>query len=577
MRVAAIVTFLVATASAQDHRALFIGNSYTGYNGNNNVSGVYEALGEALSPGWADIDQTAVTPGGKTLGYHAEQALNGSLKAKFEESWDLVMLQDQSQVPGFPPGQVQKEGSKEGSKTLAELARTAGADVMFFMTWGYPNGDENNDWLYPDYESMQAELAAGYEEYCAAASVPEAPAYVAPVGLAFQWLKNESQTHWAKLYQADESHPTVRGSYLAGLVMYAAVTGRDVRGHDWAPADIPEDTRALLQDAAWAVTGLSPWEPRQLPFGAVPRFPFVGMLEDADEVVVSSRATRPSRHPGGGAVTIGTLRVATEEGSQGRIALLTPDDLIQATTFTVGEAGYGLVEQHVGTVVAGVLTLGATAGGLGGYRLDGGRLEVDAIELGDGIAVFQMFGGTLVPGAVGVDLDQLGGTLEAVDSVSFAGDWVLGDGAAAAVWLPGGIAVEGAVLLEGDVAISVGEGTGPWVAVSAGALEIPDSSRISVPAGYEFGYDATTLTVKAIGAPDPEPAPEPEPGPEPEPELVAEPEPEPVAAEPSIAEPGGGTASADSGCSAGSRPLSMAWALLFLLTAAWRRRPRSAR
>ena len=59
-----------------------------------------------------------------------------------------------------------------------------------------------------------------------------------------------------ELFQGDGFHPTPTGSYLAALVIYAGLTGRDVTGlvERTAPATLPAaDFEVIEAAAAWAI------------------------------------------------------------------------------------------------------------------------------------------------------------------------------------------------------------------------------------------------------------------------------------------------------------------------------------
>ena len=71
---------------------------------------------------------------------------------------DYVILQDQSQVPGFPTSSSYWQDSMEGARIIDDLVDDNGGDTFFLMTWGYRNGDESNSWRYPDYGIMQQYL-----------------------------------------------------------------------------------------------------------------------------------------------------------------------------------------------------------------------------------------------------------------------------------------------------------------------------------------------------------------------------------------------------------------------------------
>ena len=89
---------------------LFIGNSYTSNNQLNiRVENLLSATG--FTP-----DVQALTSGGKTLAWHGEQAeIEGSeWFTSLRAPHDYVILQDQSQVPGFPTSSSYWQDSMEG-------------------------------------------------------------------------------------------------------------------------------------------------------------------------------------------------------------------------------------------------------------------------------------------------------------------------------------------------------------------------------------------------------------------------------------------------------------------------------
>jgi len=171
--------------------------------------------------------------------------------------WNWVILQEQSQVPGFWDIPVDDRSSfnksVEASQHLNDLiAHIKGAQTMFYLTWGRRNGDDYNTYLYPDYMTMQARITKGYFEYVKATSTPERPTYVAPVGLVFQSIyqdelqkhgpnynpSNSTESFFYQLYDVDGSHPSLAGSYLAALTIYASLTGGDPRTVTWIPQDL---------------------------------------------------------------------------------------------------------------------------------------------------------------------------------------------------------------------------------------------------------------------------------------------------------------------------------------------------
>ncbi len=206
---------------------LFIGNSYTA---NNQLNIRVENL---LNAAGFNPDTQSLTSGGKTLSWHGEQTESegsdwyGALRTPH----DFVILQDQSQIPGFPTGSASWQDSMEGAQIIDQLVDQNGGDLFFLMTWGYRNGDPNNNWRYPDYQTMQQHLKSGYIAYAENLSSEERPVFIAPVGIAYENIflsipnATEEGTIFSDLYASDGSHPSIQGTYLAACVIHSSVTG----------------------------------------------------------------------------------------------------------------------------------------------------------------------------------------------------------------------------------------------------------------------------------------------------------------------------------------------------------------
>lgn len=235
---------------------LFLGNSYTIQNDlEAKVAALFGAAGEEVvverlaTPGWRFVDHVG-----------AIETTGTAHAAAFGASQDWVLLQEQSQIPGFPAGQADLEASRAAAVTLDGYAAATGATTVFLMTWGRRDGDTDNPDLYPDYTTMQAALTDGYLAYVEAAGADGTPAYVAPAGLAWAWIHDDvaasgadplaAGSPFADLYVADGSHPSPRGTYLAACVVYATLTGRSPVG---LPAPDGVDDAAYLQEAAATV------------------------------------------------------------------------------------------------------------------------------------------------------------------------------------------------------------------------------------------------------------------------------------------------------------------------------------
>ena len=70
------------------------------------------------------------------VAYHQWNTTNGN--------WDWVVLQDQSQIPGFPRSQAEWIASKDGAVEIAEVIEDNGGETVLMMTWGRRDGDSNN-------------------------------------------------------------------------------------------------------------------------------------------------------------------------------------------------------------------------------------------------------------------------------------------------------------------------------------------------------------------------------------------------------------------------------------------------
>ena len=231
------------TSIAQTEKnALFIGNSYTYVN---DLPGIIQEI--ALSKGNIFSHQSH-TPGGSTLAQHASNPTVQNLLNS--EEWDYVILQDQSQNPSFPPGQVANEVYPY-AVSLCEDIRLENlcAEPVFFMTWGRENGDAQNCAFYPPlctYEGMQDRLTVSYTEMA-----EDNNALLAPVGRA--WKNIRANYPNINLYSSDGSHPSIHGSYLAACVFYS-VLFNESPVNAFIPNNISSADAAIIQETAYNST-----------------------------------------------------------------------------------------------------------------------------------------------------------------------------------------------------------------------------------------------------------------------------------------------------------------------------------
>lgn len=243
------------------YRLLLLGNSYTQAN---DLDLRVDALLEEGQPAWAPVDTARLADGGLTLVDHLDRATTSGT-AWYEalsgsQTWTWVLLQDQSQVPGFPQTEPTWVASRDAALALDDLVEARGGQTWFLLTWGRRDGDSTNPEIYPDYLTMQAALEEGYRAYQSATSTPERPTWIAPAGPAFRVVYQsvldgggdplDRESRFYALYQSDGSHPSPHGTYLVACVLYASLTGASPLGLG-APAEVAADA-TWLQEAAWS-------------------------------------------------------------------------------------------------------------------------------------------------------------------------------------------------------------------------------------------------------------------------------------------------------------------------------------
>ena len=202
--------WVILFSYADQYKVLFIGNSYT------EVNNLPQLISNLASSTGDTLVFASHTPGGCTF----QQHLSGALSLIRQGGWDYVVLQEQSQLPSFPYSQFMSE-SYPFAKALCDSIRAynPNAEIVFYMTWGRKNGDQQNCSIYPPlctYEGMDSLLFARYMMMA-----ENNRTLVSPVGYVWHYIRD----HYSdiELYQSDESHPSLAGSYAAACTFYATL------------------------------------------------------------------------------------------------------------------------------------------------------------------------------------------------------------------------------------------------------------------------------------------------------------------------------------------------------------------
>ena len=181
-------------------RVLFLGNSFTYFH-------ALPVMAHHLT-GW---ETDAVTRGGAYL--HDFLNPGDEMYAQAEAAlkngrWDYVVLQEQS----FNAIGNQADFLMS-CKKLCEKIRAVGAVPVFYASWAYREGSEKLNKTGVSYGSMAKGLEDAY-----AKAARENEGRMANVGAAFTACREAYE-----VYEADDYHPSVYGSYLAACMICRAI------------------------------------------------------------------------------------------------------------------------------------------------------------------------------------------------------------------------------------------------------------------------------------------------------------------------------------------------------------------
>ena len=122
------------------------------------------------------------------------------------QSWDYVVIQQ-----GPTTTQVNRDTLVLAAKILDPYVKTAGGRIAAFMAW--PNVQDSHLFNAVRVSASQAAEAVG--------------GVFIPAGQA--WQASIAEDPAIQLYGADGYHPGPLGTYLAALVTYEEITGKDAR------------------------------------------------------------------------------------------------------------------------------------------------------------------------------------------------------------------------------------------------------------------------------------------------------------------------------------------------------------
>ena len=221
---------------AGGHRVLFIGNSLT-YT--NDLPGMLSAI--ARMSGDTIVVASVVAPGYAVIDHITPPTATDALARIASAKWEYVVLQQ-----GPTSRAIDRDTLVLAAQRLEPAIRAAGGRPALYMVWPAAADSANFDRVRQSFQ-----LAA-----CSTNGV------FWPVGEAWRAAWRVDPT--LGLYGPDRFHPSALGTYLAALVMYERITGKDARSlpqqwitTGWPPGPLPATIRAL-QEAAHAANAAHP-------------------------------------------------------------------------------------------------------------------------------------------------------------------------------------------------------------------------------------------------------------------------------------------------------------------------------
>ena len=219
---------LEARSPARFHRVLFVGNSLTYFN---DLPGTLAAL--ARTTGDGIVVASVTRPGYALIDHLVPPTASGALDSIRGARWDHVVLQQ-----GPTSREIDRDSLVLVTRQLAPAIRAAGARPALYMVWPTVRDSANFDRIH--------------ESFRRAACAVDGDLW--PAGDAWRAVRRADPS--VALYGADQFHPAPLGTYLAALVMYEHVTGRDARRLgtrvvvDGNAVAVRPETVRLLQRAA---------------------------------------------------------------------------------------------------------------------------------------------------------------------------------------------------------------------------------------------------------------------------------------------------------------------------------------
>jgi hypothetical protein len=143
-------------------------------------------------------------------------------------NWDNVVLQDQSMALAYPSTYMNFVSYSVQLDSIIKVHNPC-AQTMFYSTWGRRSGDTYlctppectvDTWITRTYYEMDSTITSHYKVFA-----DSVKASMTPVGAVWRYIRQNYPS--IELFQPDESHPSLAGSYAAACCFYATVFRSD--------------------------------------------------------------------------------------------------------------------------------------------------------------------------------------------------------------------------------------------------------------------------------------------------------------------------------------------------------------
>jgi hypothetical protein len=189
---------------------LFIGNSYTHYN---SMPFIFQKIATSKN---IKINVEMNAKSNHTFKMHSQRLdMYDVIRSK---KWDYVVLQGFSRELKYDKEQIDTTSLPYIKQILDSIyIRNSCANVLLFMTWGYENGyTELDSSATSTYAEMHQSIENGYQYISNQFEIP-----IVPVGSVWNAFRQIYPN--IKLYQEDQQHPNINGSYIAATSFYSSI------------------------------------------------------------------------------------------------------------------------------------------------------------------------------------------------------------------------------------------------------------------------------------------------------------------------------------------------------------------